>query len=235
MKTKIYSLIVAFATLPLFSQVGINTSTPTATLDVNGNMKVRNTPTATTVPGYQLLVQNNTSTEVFAMDPQLLIGFANVNSGMFAAKKTAGISLVDIALFPSTFRPVNFLASERTIGSAAMFSDADGSFIIPSTGVYMIGYTFRYGTGLQANLLVNGYGIGIARTRSGVGAVIDSRPFTGLDLGLVSLTISESSINSLYSFQANDKVSFGLTGNNVLNLSILGSTVSSFYIYKVSN
>ncbi len=116
-----------------------------------------------------------------------------------------------------------------------MFSDTDSSFIIPSTGVYLIGYNFRYGTGLQANLLVNGYGIGIARTRSGVGTIIDTRPFTGLDLGLVSLTISESNINSLYSFQAGDKISFGLTGSNVLNLSILGSTVSSFYIYKVSN
>ncbi|WP_160136912.1 hypothetical protein [Chryseobacterium sp. c4a] len=235
MKTKLYSLILACATLPLFSQVGINTSAPTATLDVNGTMRVRVTPPATTVTGYQLLAQDTGTTEVFAMDPQLIIGSANVNSGMFAAKKTAGISLVDITLFPASFRPVNFLASERTIGSAAMFSDSDGSFIIPSTGVYMIGYNFRYGMGLQANLLVNGYGIGIARTRNGVGAVIDSRPFTGLDLGLVSLTISESTINSLYSFQTGDKVSFGLTGSNLLNLSILSSTIASFYIYKVSN
>ncbi|MDN3693928.1 hypothetical protein QWZ06_17425 [Chryseobacterium tructae] len=86
MKTKLYSLVLACATLPLFSQVGINTSAPTATLDVNGNMRVRNTPAATTVPGYQLLVQDNSSTEVFAMDPQLLIGAANVNSGMYSAK-----------------------------------------------------------------------------------------------------------------------------------------------------
>lgn len=235
MKTKIYSLIVAFATLPLFSQVGINTSTPTATLDVNGNMRVRNTPAATTVPGYQLLVQDNSSTEVFAMDPQLLIGAANVNSGMYNAKKTSGISLVNIALFPANFKPVNFLAAERTIGSASMFSDSDSSFIIPSTGVYMVGYTFRYGTGLQADLLVNGYGIGIARTRSGVGTIIDSRPFSGVDLLVAKLTISDASINSLYSFQAGDKVSFGLTGSNVLSLSIAGSSIASFYIYKVSN
>ncbi|BAP30806.1 uncharacterized protein CHSO_1769 [Chryseobacterium sp. StRB126] len=235
MKTKIYSLIIAFATLPLFSQVGINTNTPTATLDVNGNMRVRNTPTATTVPGYQLLVQDTGSTEVYAMDPQLLIGAANVNSGMYSAKKTTGISLVNVALFPATFKPVNFLTNERTIGSAAMFSDSDSSFIIPSTGVYMLGYTFRYGTGLQADLLVNGYGIGIARTRSGVGTIIDTRPFSGLDLLVAKLTISEASINSLYSFQAGDKVSFGLTGSNVLSLSIAGSSVSSFYIYKVSN
>ncbi|MEJ5105478.1 MULTISPECIES: hypothetical protein [Chryseobacterium] len=235
MKTKLYSLILACAALPLFSQVGINTTTPTATLDINGNMRVRNTPTATTVPGYQLLVQDNAGTEVFAMDPQLLIGASNVNSGMFAAKKITGISLVNVTLFPADFKPVNFQAVERTIGSASMFSDSDGSFIVPSTGVYMVGYSFRYGTGLQANLLVNGYGIGIARTRNGVGTIIDTRPFSGLDLLVAKLTMSDASINSLYSFQNGDKISFGLTGNNVLDLSIAGSSVASFYIYKVSN
>jgi hypothetical protein len=54
MKTKIYSLLLACAALPLFSQVGINTSTPTATLDVNGTLKVRDTPVAASVSGYQI-------------------------------------------------------------------------------------------------------------------------------------------------------------------------------------
>lgn len=54
MKTKIYSLVLACATLPLFSQVGINTDTPTKTLDVNGTLRVRDTPAATTVTGYNI-------------------------------------------------------------------------------------------------------------------------------------------------------------------------------------
>lgn len=235
MKTKIYSLMVAFATLPLFSQVGINTASPSATLDVNGTLKVRDTPAAPALAGYQILGVNQGTTQVYTVDPQLLIGAANVNSGMYSAKKTAGISLVDLSLFPASFKPVNFLTNERTIGSAAMFSEADGAFIIPSTGVYMIGFNFRYGTGLQATLGVSGYGIGIARTREGVGTIIDSRPFTGIDLLVAKITISEANINSLYSFQANDKVSFGITGNNVLSLAIASGSVSSFYIYKVSN
>ncbi|RXM65339.1 hypothetical protein [Chryseobacterium sp. CH1] len=235
MKTKIYSLIVAFATLPLFSQVGINTATPSATLDVNGTLKVRDTPAATALPGYQILALNEGSEQVFMVDPQLLIDASGVNSGMFAARKSTGINLLSLGLFPSGFRAVNFVAAERTIGSAAMFSDSDNTFIVPSTGVYYIGFSFRYGTGVQASLLANSPGVGIVRTRSGVATTIDSRAFSGIDVTLLKLTISDASINSIYSLQAGDKISFGLVGSSLLDAGILGSSVASFTIYKVSN
>ncbi|MDM1553402.1 hypothetical protein PYS58_23680 [Chryseobacterium indologenes] len=235
MKTKLYSLILACAALPLFSQVGINTDAPTATLDVNGTMRVRVTPPATTVTGFQILAQDAATTEVFAMDPQLLIAASNVNSGMYAARKSTGINLLSLGLFPSGFRAVNFLAAERTIGSAALFSDTDNTFIVPSTGVYYIGFSFRYGTGVQASLLANSPGVGIVRTRSGVATTIDSRAFSGIDVTLLKLTISDASINSIYSLQAGDKISFGLVGSSLLDAGILGSSTASFTIYKVSN
>ncbi|ASE60452.1 hypothetical protein EGY07_13405 [Chryseobacterium indologenes] len=235
MKTKIYSLLLAFASFPVFSQVGINTSTPAATLDVNGTLIVRDTPQATALPGFQLLASNLGNDEVFIMDPQIVIAASNTNTSVFAAKKTTGISLLSLGLFPSGFRAVNFLAAERTIGSASLFSDTDNTYTIPSTGVYAIGFSFRYGTGLQASLLANNPGVGIVRTRAGVATIIDSRPFSGANLVLLSLTISDSSLSSVYSFQAGDKISFGLTGSTALDVGLLGSSTSSFYIYKISN
>ncbi|ROI04672.1 hypothetical protein EGI16_08390 [Chryseobacterium sp. G0240] len=235
MKTKIYGLILACAAFPLFSQVGINTATPAATLDVNGTLIVRDTPQATALPGYQILASNQGNDQVFVMDPQLLIAASNVNTSLYAAKKTSGISLLSLGLFPSGFRAVNFLTAERTIGSAALFSDTDNTYTIPSTGVYAVGFSFRYGTGLQASILANSPGVGIVRTRAGVATTIDSRAFSGANLILLSLTISESYLNSIYSFQAGDKVSFGLTGSTALDAGLLGSSTASFYIYKISN
>ncbi|WP_284460089.1 hypothetical protein [Chryseobacterium sp.] len=235
MKTKIYSLLLACSTLSLFSQVGINTATPSATLDVNGNAKLRITPAAPSLTGYQVLGLNTATSEMTSIDPQLLFAGANTNSSLYAAKKTAGISLLSLGLFPSGFRAVNFVAAERTIGSAALFNDTDNTFTIPSTGVYAIGFAFRYGTGLQASILANSPGIGIVRTRAGVATTIDSRAFSGANLILLSLTISESSLSSVYSFQAGDKVSFGLVGSTALDVGLLGSSIASFYIYKVSN
>lgn len=235
MKTKICKLILALFAIPAFSQVGINTPNPTATLDVNGTLKIRETPSATALPGYQIMAVNQGSFEVSKIDPSLLLQSANTNTTVYAAKKTGNISLLSLGLFPSGFRAVNFLASERTVGNMALFSNTDNTYTVPSNGVYAIGFSFRYGTGLQASILANSPGIGILRTRAGVSTLIDSRTFSGANLILLNLTISESNINSLYTLQAGDKISFGLTGSSLLEIGLLGSSTGSFYIYKVSN
>ncbi|SFN29492.1 hypothetical protein SAMN05421594_2135 [Chryseobacterium oleae] len=235
MKTKIYSLILALSAASAFSQVGINTDTPSATLDVNGTIKVRDVPLTPALPGYEILALNTGSSQIAKIDPQLIYN-STVNSSVYSAKKTTGISLLSLGLFPAGFRAVNFLAAERSVGSAALFSDTDNTYTIPSNGVYNVGFSFRYGSGLQAAILTNTPGIGIFRNRAGVGTLIDSRSFSGLTVPLVlSLTISESTIASLYTFQAGDKISFGLTGSSALDIGLLGASVGSFYIYKVSN
>ncbi|MDC8103269.1 MULTISPECIES: hypothetical protein [Chryseobacterium] len=238
MKTKISILILFLISFQAFSQVGINTTTPAATLDVNGDVKVRQVPTTTTLTGFDVMMYNIATGELQQADPALVASAGSggaTNPTLFAAKKTAGISLLSLGLFPSGFRGVNFLTAERTIGSAALFSDTDNTYVVPSDGVYAIGFTFRYGTGLQASILANSPGVGIVRTRAGVATTIDSRAFSGANLILLSLTISESSLNSIYSLQAGDKISFGLVGSSALDVGLLGSSVASFYIYKVSN
>lgn len=247
MKTKICSALLALLTVPIFAQtgsIGINTPTPQATLDVNGTAKIRQTPVVTSLSGYQILALNlNTGGDfqVSQVNPQLIADLAinTINSGVstsvYSARKASGVSLINLGVLPGGYRPINFLAAERTVGTAALFSDTDNSYTVPSNGVYAIGFNFRYGTGLQAALLTGSPGLGILRTRAGVATLIDTRNFSGANLGLLSLTISESSINSLYNLQAGDKISFGLTGASVLELGVLGSSTGSFYIYKISN
>lgn len=238
MKTKLYSLMLACASLPLFSQVGINTANPSATLDVNGTLKVRDTPAATALPGYQILAVNQGTTQVFSVDPSLLSAAAGTNTSVYSAKKTSGISLLSVGVL-GDFKPINFLSTERTIGSGALFNDATSVYTIPSDGVYAIAYSFRYGTGLQASLLAGGSGVGIGITRTrgagaGVTTLIDSRSFTGVNLVVAALTISDTYVNGIYSFQAGDRIAFGIIEPGI-TLSLLGTSVASFYIYKVSN
>ncbi len=247
MKTKICSAILALMALPFAAQsgaVGINTTTPQATLDVNGNLKIRQVPTAASTTGYQILAVNQNTGgdfEVSQLNPQLIAdlatsgGTTGVAASVYAARKTSGVTLVSVTIFPTGFQAVNFVNAERTVGASAVFTDSDNTYNVPSTGVYAIGFSFRYGTGIQAALLANAPGAGIVRTRNGVSTLIDSRSFSGANLGLLSLTISESSVNSLYPLQAGDKISFGLVGSSLLDGNILGTSTSSFYIYKVSN
>lgn len=248
MKTKICSALLALMVMPAYAQsagVGINTTTPQATLDVNGNLKIRQAPTAASTTGYQVLAINQNTGgdfEVSRLNPQLIAdlatsgGTTGVAASVYSARKSAGsVTLLSLGIFPTGFRAVNFVNAERTVGSTAVFSDTDNTYTVPTTGVYAIGFQFRYGTGIQAALLSNAPGVGIVRTRNAVSTLIDSRSFSGANLGILSLTISESSVNSLYPLQAGDKISFGLTGSTVLDVNILGTSTSSFYIYKVSN
>lgn len=246
MKATIFTLMFATVSSSIFAQVGINTPNPTATLDINGTIKIRQTPSAPALPGYQILAVNQNSGgdfQVAQVNPQLIVDAAvssistngYTNTTVYAARKTTGVGLLSLGIFPTGFRAVNFLAAERSVGSAALFSDTDNTYTIPSTGTYAIGFSFRYGTGLQAEILANAPGVGIVRTRAGVATLIDNRAFSGANLLILSLTISESSLNSLYPLQAGDKISFGLTGSSLLSATLIGSSVSSFYIYKVSN
>lgn len=249
MKTKICSAIFAMMSICAFSQsgwVGINTTTPQANLDVNGTVKIRQTPVAPALPGYQILAINENTGgdfQVAQVTPQLISDYVvsqintngTTNTSIYAAKKTTGISLLSLGLFPTGFRAVNFLQAERTVGAAALFSDTDNTYTIPTAGTYAVGFSFKYGTGLQASILANSPGVGIVRTRAGVATTIDSKPFSGANLLVLSLTISESSLSSIYTFQAGDKISFGLTGSTALDVGLIGSSTSSFYIYKISN
>lgn len=244
MKTKICSALLALMAIPVVAQsgwIGVNTASPQANLDVNGTAKIRQTPAAPSVSGYQILALNKNTggdNQISQVDPSLLANYVinnGVNTSVYSARKTSGITLLSLGLFPSGFRAVNFLASERTVGSDTLFSDTDNTYTVPSTGTYAIGFTFRYGTGLQASILANSPGVGIVRTRAGVATTIDSRPFSGANLILLSLTISETTVDSLYPLEAGDKISFGLTGSTLLDAGLLGSSTGSFYIYKVSN
>lgn len=236
MRTTALQLICIFISIMQYAQIGINTSDPKATLDVNGNTIIRKVPQTTVLPGYQLLLLNQDNSEVSQISPSNVNFSDTLNPSVYSAKKTTGINLLSLGIFPSGFRSVNFTTSERTTGNSTLFSNSDNAYIVPSSGVYLIGYTFRYGSGLQASILSSTPGIGIARTRAGIATIIDSSVFNGINLSvLLSLTISESTINSLYALQAGDKISFGLIGSGILNVELLGSSTSSFYIYKISN
>lgn len=250
MKSKICSAFLALMSISAFSQaagwIGVNTPNPQATLDVNGTMKIRQTPAAPALPGYQILAVNQNTggdSQVVQVTPQIVSDYVvnqvntvgTTNASIYAAKKTTGINLATLSIFPTGFRAVNFLANERTVGAGSLYSETDNAYVIPSSGTYAVGFSFKYGTGLQAGVLTNSPGIGILRTRAGAATLIDNHIFSGIDLGLVALTIAESNINSIFTFQAGDRINFGLTGSTALTAAILSTSTSSFYIYKISN
>lgn len=248
MKTKIFSALLALMAIPMFAQsgwIGINTPTPQATLDVNGTMKLRATPVAPALPGYQILAVNKNAggdLEVAEVDPQLIANLSvtqvsnSVGTTLYSAKKTTGVNLLGLT-FLTNWRQIQFLPAERTAGNAVLLNSTDNSYVVPSNGTYAVGFYFRYGTGVQATLLSGGTpGVGILKTTGATTTVLDTREFNGVSLaGLASITLSESHINSLYPLLAGDKLYFGIVNSGLLSAGLLSSSTASFFVYKVSN
>jgi hypothetical protein len=82
--------LLAFISLlssSVFSQVGINTTAPSATLDVNGNVKIRQAESAVSTAGQSLLSINEGTSELTRMPVEVLSRSVNTNNTVFAARK----------------------------------------------------------------------------------------------------------------------------------------------------
>lgn len=240
MKTKLYFLGLLCISAQAFTQtggVGINTDTPSATLDINGNLKVRTTPTSSTLTNYTVLGVNTTSKEVTSLDASLFsASTATPNSSIFAARRNSGFTLLQLSVIGGqNFRTVQFQPADRQIGAVALLA-ADHSYVVPSAGVYRISFDFRYGTGLETLVLSGLPSVGIVRLRNAVYTLVDSKRFAGLDIGVASTVLSDVNLTSYQSLEANDKIYFGTYGSvSLLSASALTSSVSGFSIEKVSN
>lgn len=232
---KVSTIIGIFLFQLCFSQVGINTTTPQATLDVNGNLIVRTVNSATPAVTYDFLVHNNSTKEVEKFSGNFTTG-STANTTIAKVADSDGISLLSGSLFAG-WRKINFSASNISINPGNNFSATSDFYTVPSNGIYKIVFEFRYGTGVLASLLnFNGTpSIGILKHTGGTYTVLDSRKFSGVSVPLLaSIIVSNTSIDSIYQLSAGDQLSFEVNDGG-LSLNLLSSSYATFYVQKISD
>ena len=231
---KHYYLLAVIVPIFSFAQVGINTTTPLATLDVNGNLIVRTVNTTAPDTTYNFLVQNQTTKEVEKITGNL--GTVSANSTIAKAVEENGVSLLSGSLFAG-WQKIDFGPGHVNINPGNNFSAATDFYTVPATGIYQINYEFRYGNGVLLSAL-NFSGtpsIGILNHSGGSYTVLDKRKFSGANVPfLVSLLISNSSINSIYQLTAGDQLSFEVNAGG-LGMGALSSSYATFSIRKISD
>ncbi|TDX86666.1 hypothetical protein [Epilithonimonas xixisoli] len=214
------------------SQVGINTSNPQATLDVNGNVIIRNTPETVVLPGYKLLVANQNSFEVGKVDPSLF--FTGSNSNIAKASASSGVSLLELdlsLLYPGW----NLLKFGNTEINPALFTSTTSDFYytVPNKGKYFIHLNFKIRTLLTLGVATNSQ-IGILKTSGNTTTLIDSKP-----LSVIGLTLANDSfetIHSIYEFEAGDRIRFVFNrGLLNLGLGLLNNSSGTVLLYKMSD
>lgn len=228
-----FVIAICFSGVTLAQYVGINTSTPQKELDINGELEIRVLNEITSFTGNEsILGVVNDEKVVKSINPNLLNA---VSSTGLSVKKSGDLTVLGLGLVEGDdWQIVEFSTGGTiTVGSTTNFTNS--TYTVPSAGIYKIGYYFRYGTGIQAELLAEPPKIGILKTTGATSTVLDYRSFLGVNLGLANITISENSIDSIYYLQAGDLIRFAISKPSLVDLSLLGSSASSAYVYKISN
>ena len=235
MKNELFSLaLILGLALPAFSQVGIGTDDPQATLDINGNLKVRTVPEVTTVTNdYFILMQNNSTagdTEIIRISSD---NFASpAASTAYAAESDGGWSLLDLGISGTNWNRLNLSSGDTTIGDPTHF--VNGTYTAPSSGVYMVNYEFQLEAGVDITLLGNKR-LGLIKN----GVVIEDKVFDGVrvDLGplnVATVPVTSTNINKMVMLEAGDTLTFAVETGGV-DLGLLTDNKVSLYVYKVAN
>lgn len=231
MKTFIYSSLILLTHQFFNAQVGINTATPTATLHVNGNVKINNIKEVNSLADIKILVYNQSSSEVTKADISLLQ--PNVNTTI-AKAYSSGATILSGNLFTGWDR----LSFTKDASMGNSFNETNSTYKVPETGVYAINFKFRYGSGVQLSVLNFGgtpkLGI-LKHLPAGGYTEINKKDFSGATLPLVlSLLISDTEINSLQRLSKDDVLSFEYYRGGI-SLNLLSGSVSEIVIYKISD
>ncbi|AYO57622.1 hypothetical protein CO230_05495 [Chryseobacterium sp. 6424] len=214
------------------AQVGINTETPGATLDVNGNLIIRQVDPATAASNYNFLVVNSTTAEV-----EQISGSNTppaVNTTIARLDEENNLSLLNVSGF-NGWRRIDFATADINVSNN--FDLTDDVYVVPSSGIYAVNYEFRYGDGVILQVLNIGGApsIGILRQTGAGYTVLDQKTFSGANIPLVaSILISQSTINSVYRLTAGDRLSFEVLEGG-LALSLLSDSRATVSIYKISD
>lgn len=135
MKKHLFCISLLFISSHFFSQVGINTSTPTKTLDVNGDIRVRALPDAS-IGSYNIIVvdtDGNISTSNIDFSVNTV---GDIKKG-FQTADHQGWYLLDGRAVSAL--PANAQTGASSIGITTNIPDAKGRFLKTKTGTEALG------------------------------------------------------------------------------------------------
>lgn len=225
------------------AQVGINTTDPQATLDINGNLIIRTVnPLSALTNNHTVLIRDKSTSgdnEIKEINPDVL--FNGISSSVYSATKSGSFSLLELSIGGNWYK-INLTGiSDTKLGNPALFTS--GIYTAPQSGIYAVHYEFQLESGANLEVL-GGKKLGIIKNSTiweekkfdGVRVSITIPPL-GPTITVASVPVTSSAIQSLVSLNAGDSLTFAVNTNGVLpiNLGVLTDSKVSLYIYKVSN
>lgn len=216
------------------AQVGVGTDNPQATLDVNGNLKVRGITEVPAITSSHSIVLRDTS--VSGDNEFVEISSDNFfasGSSAYSAQKEGNWSLLDLGISGTNWNKINITGTDTKIGDPGLFTD--GVFTAPQSGIYMVNYEFQMQAGVNIELLGNKK-LGLIKNGN---TVWDEKLFDAVRVSLLGITVAaipvtSSSMSTLVQLNAGETLTFAVETGGI-DLGLLTDNKVSLYIYKISN
>lgn len=230
MKTIMFFILLPFY---MFCQIGINTPDPKATLDVNGNLKVRGLSDVAnlTSSSYTILLKPTASSgdsEIKEIDADAVLT-------AYSAAKTGSWQLLDFG-FGSSWYKINLTGSNDTkVGKSSLFTN--GVYTAQNSGIYNVNYEFQFQSGVNLEIL-GGKRLGILKN----GTVWEDKYFDAVRVSILGVTVAaipvtSSMANTLVYLNPGDTITFAVNTAGLLpsDLAILTTSRVSLSIFRVGN
>lgn len=213
---KIYLLYFIFYLTPISSQVGIETTTPTASLDINGNLRVRSS-TATsneTAAKDSILVTNNLG-NVMRISSQKVIQsyFKTCIKGSFTSSSDVSLTLSSGAK-KIPFDYIEFDANNE-------FNTSNSTFTATQGGIYSIDIHIKSTSAVGVAL---DFGVAIVKN----GTVITRDSFANIGILSINATPPVRSSRTLLSLAPGDTITFSVL-SSLGSLNILGNKEDCYF------
>lgn len=226
MKKKLTLLIIIAVSVinPLLAQVGINTETPQASLDINGDLLIRTVPVDNTSASVLVLDANNVvhqNTTLLSAVPESFVG----------ATGATAVSLLDITLLSGWYK-IQFPTEE--FDDHSDYNPTTSEFTAPMAGVYNI-----YAQFATTSLLSGGeIGIGIFKKPFGTSTFskIAEETYTSVNVSVLTIDLDVSppsrKTQRLVKLAQGDVIIFGAKVP-LVSATLIGGSKSFFSINQV--
>lgn len=232
MKKRFYFFGLILLSIIFRAQVGINTSEPKSTLDINGNLAIRSVSNIETVNSdYTFLMRDNSTNgnqEIKEISSDRLFH----SSTAYYATKNGNWSLLNLSL-GGGWQKLNLTGTSDTkLGNPQLFTD--GVYTASKPGIYVVSYELQLESGVNLELL-GGKKLGLLRNNE----IWEEKSFDGVRVSLLGITlasipVTSSGIQSIVSLNTGDTITFAINTSGLANLGLLTNSKVNLYVYRIS-
>ena len=216
------SYVLLLVSINAFSQIGIGTTAPTETLDVDGTVRIREVPPSSNLQSskdYILASDNGVITSMTAKDV-IAKGLPSAIKGSFSTSGLLNLSLL------SGSAVIPFDEMEFDINNE--FNTSEYKFVATEAGIYEVKAQVALLSTISA-----ASSIGVQINKNGM--VVQENSFANITLLSTNVTPPVRTIGTLLQLAPGDEITFSIVGDIALgSIDIQGDTSTSyFYIHQI--